>query len=246
MRSFIILFFLQQNFRKIYPFAATYTFRYLHSLRFTAIQSIATNDVGRDQDTELLVVVDGQVQGPFYRATCKHEAFFNRNLTGFVKERIDGTTEILVQGKKSKLESFVRWCRKGPGLNQIAKVQEVTWRNVSIPFLGFEAYPSSMTKSFNNLQELSIIVTGQVHGPYYRTICKNEVNFHRKLGGCLKERENGESEIIVQGERSKLESFLRWCKKGRGLSQQVSVKEYSFRNISVPLIGFEVYTIPEI
>jgi len=65
----------------------------------------------------------------------------------------------------------------------------------------------------NNVKQVVIAVEGQVQGPYYRTICKNEVVFNRKLSGYLKEKENNITEIVVQGTQPKLESFIRWCKR---------------------------------
>jgi acylphosphatase len=82
-----------------------------------------------------------------------------------------------------------------------------------------------------NLIEATIIVSGMVQGPYYRTIVKNEANFQRKLVGALSENKDGTTSIIVQGNKNKIESFVRWIKKGPGLSQIVNVNSVEFKNI---------------
>lgn len=56
----------------------------------------------------------------------------------------------------------------------------------------------------------------QATGGYFRAHARNEAHFNRKLCGALKELDQGETEIIVEGKTSAIRSFLRWCRKGPG------------------------------
>ena len=67
------------------------------------------------------LLVKGNVQGVFYRATAKKVAE-NLQLTGWIKNTKDGNVEAIVTGEEEKLEEFLNWCKKGP---QKATVVEV-------------------------------------------------------------------------------------------------------------------------
>ena len=67
------------------------------------------------------LLVKGNVQGVFYRATAKKVAE-NLKLTGWIKNTKDGNVEAIVTGEEEKLEEFSNWCNKGP---QKATVVEV-------------------------------------------------------------------------------------------------------------------------
>lgn len=59
------------------------------------------------------VIVSGIVQGVFFRANTKSEAD-RLGVSGWVRNRVDGTVEITAEGKKEIIERFIQWCRKGP------------------------------------------------------------------------------------------------------------------------------------
>ena len=67
---------------------------------------------------EARILVSGSsVQGGYYRAIVKNEACMMRKLRGSLHELADGNrTELVVQGSKERVESFVRWVQKGPPL----------------------------------------------------------------------------------------------------------------------------------
>lgn len=104
-------------------------------LFFSSKSEIATDNKGtntktNDQLIECKVIVSGQVQGPFYRTILKNEAKFNRKVNGYLNENIDGTSCVILQGKKSKIESFVRWMKKGPGLGQAVNIVSVVTTDI--------------------------------------------------------------------------------------------------------------------
>ena len=59
------------------------------------------------------IVAYGQVQGVYFRDGAQQEAL-RRGLTGWVRNRDDGTVEIEVQGEKDDVDDFGRWAEEGP------------------------------------------------------------------------------------------------------------------------------------
>ena len=62
---------------------------------------------------------------------------------------------------------------------------------------------SDSINSASSLVEATIIVSGMVQGPYYRTTVRNEANFQRKIVGMLFENDDGTTSITVQGNKKK-------------------------------------------
>jgi acylphosphatase len=67
------------------------------------------------------VVVHGRVQGVGYRDAAV-QAAFESSVAGWVRNRADGTVEILVQGSLEAVERFLQWCRRGPPLARVTDV----------------------------------------------------------------------------------------------------------------------------
>jgi len=67
------------------------------------------------------VIIKGRVQGVFFRAetqkTAKH-----LNLTGYVKNRSDGSVEALFQGNEDAAKKMIEWCRTGPPASRVDHV----------------------------------------------------------------------------------------------------------------------------
>lgn len=68
------------------------------------------------------VVVSGDVQGVFFRATCRDEAR-RRGLAGAVRNRPDGRVEAHFEGDPAAVDEMVEWCRHGPPLARVATVE---------------------------------------------------------------------------------------------------------------------------
>jgi acylphosphatase len=65
--------------------------------------------------------VRGRVQGVGYRAALQDEAQ-KLGLTGWVRNRSDGSVEALVQGSPESLDAIVAWARRGPRGAHVADV----------------------------------------------------------------------------------------------------------------------------
>ena len=64
----------------------------------------------------------GRVQGVYYRGWCVETAQRLR-LTGWVRNRKDGSVEAVVTGSSSSVESFVSECYKGPPAAKVETIQ---------------------------------------------------------------------------------------------------------------------------
>ena len=70
----------------------------------------------------LNIKVYGLVQGIFFRVTAKKEA--NKlGITGFAQNKPYGSVYIEAEGEKEKLDKFVSWCKIGPSLAKVKKVE---------------------------------------------------------------------------------------------------------------------------
>jgi acylphosphatase len=67
------------------------------------------------------VVVSGQVQGVFFRDTCRREAV-RRDVAGWVRNRGDGTVEAVFEGQPEAVDAMVAWARTGPPDAVVARV----------------------------------------------------------------------------------------------------------------------------
>ncbi len=59
------------------------------------------------------VVVEGRVQGVFFRARTRETAL-GLGLCGWVRNRQDGSVEAVFEGEEEALAKVVAWCRRGP------------------------------------------------------------------------------------------------------------------------------------
>jgi len=67
------------------------------------------------------VVVTGQVQGVFYRDSCRREARA-RGVAGWVCNRPDGGVEAVFEGPAGAVKELVAWTRVGPPHASVADV----------------------------------------------------------------------------------------------------------------------------
>jgi acylphosphatase len=59
------------------------------------------------------VVVDGRVQGVWYRQSCQHEAEA-QGVNGWVRNNDDGTVEAVLEGEPTAVSYVLEWMRHGP------------------------------------------------------------------------------------------------------------------------------------
>jgi len=71
--------------------------------------------------------VRGRVQGVFFRASAQREAR-RLGLTGWVKNRPDGSVEVLAEGEEEEIKELIGWANRGPGAARVDRVV-VRWRS---------------------------------------------------------------------------------------------------------------------
>ena len=69
------------------------------------------------------LVITGRVQGVAFRQATVDEARRIGSLSGWVRNRPDGSVEVLAEGEHTALEALLAFCRRGPRLARVEGVQ---------------------------------------------------------------------------------------------------------------------------
>ena len=84
------------------------------------------------------VVFHGRVQGVYFRAHCRQRAY-ELGLTGWVRNRPDGTVEALFEGEREVVAEAIAWNRTSQPRARVSDV-EVTWSEATGEFQTFEVW----------------------------------------------------------------------------------------------------------
>lgn len=76
---------------------------------------------------QLQLFVRGRVQGVYFRASTQREAR-RLGLTGWVRNRADGSLEIVVEGEEVQIRELHGWAQKGPSAARVERV-DTRWRS---------------------------------------------------------------------------------------------------------------------
>ena len=94
-------------------------------------------------DVTLHLSIAGRVQGVGYRESLRAEAL-RFGVTGWVRNRRDGSVDAVLQGPRVAVDEVVAWARRGP---PAARVTQLDVRPASgefdRPYAGFERLPSA-------------------------------------------------------------------------------------------------------
>jgi acylphosphatase len=82
------------------------------------------------------VLIKGRVQGVYFRynTLTKAEEY---HLTGWVRNRSDGSVEMVCEGMEDDINKMVRWCNQGPERAYVREV-ETDWKEYTGEFNVFE------------------------------------------------------------------------------------------------------------
>ena len=69
----------------------------------------------------VMIVVEGKVQGVGFRYSALKKAN-ELGLTGFVRNKSDGTVYLEIEGEPEFIERFTEWCTRGPAWAMVNKV----------------------------------------------------------------------------------------------------------------------------
>ena len=82
------------------------------------------------------IVISGMVQGVGFRYFVQHHAR-QLGLTGWVRNLPDGKVEIMAEGNRDFVESFIVYVRRGPHSAVVSNV-EVRWKEPGDEFEDFD------------------------------------------------------------------------------------------------------------
>ena len=83
--------------------------------------------------------IAGRVQGVGFRLYMQREAR-SRGVTGWVRNRVDGTVEAVVQGTPEAVDAMIAWANRGP---PSAAVSEVKVTESSGDYADFATLPTA-------------------------------------------------------------------------------------------------------
>jgi acylphosphatase len=88
--------------------------------------------------------ITGRVQGVGFREALREEAA-RLGLTGWVRNRADGSVEALAQGSQEALAALLAWAHRGPPAARVERVSQVPPepRYCAVNYDRFERWPSA-------------------------------------------------------------------------------------------------------
>jgi acylphosphatase len=81
-------------------------------------------------------IIHGRVQGVGYRFFAERYAM-ELGITGYAKNLDNGDVEVVAQGDKSSLDTYLAKLHEGPRLSKVTKI-EVEWQPVSEHYPNFD------------------------------------------------------------------------------------------------------------
>ncbi|HIJ82767.1 MAG: acylphosphatase [Magnetococcales bacterium] len=68
------------------------------------------------------LIIHGRVQGVWYRASTQKQAA-HLGVSGWVKNRPDGTVEVQVTGRPENVAALIDWCHQGPPGAHVERIE---------------------------------------------------------------------------------------------------------------------------
>jgi acylphosphatase len=81
------------------------------------------------------VIISGRVQGVFFRMETLEEAR-KTGVSGWVKNKHDGSVEAVFEGEKALVDNVIQWCRKGPPASRVDNIK-LEWKPYTGELSGF-------------------------------------------------------------------------------------------------------------
>ena len=89
------------------------------------------------------ITISGRVQGVGYREALRSQAEAS-GVTGWVRNRRDGTVEAVLQGDEEAVTALVGWARRGPPAAAVSELlEQPASGDFDRPYKGFERLPTA-------------------------------------------------------------------------------------------------------
>ena len=85
---------------------------------------------------DLSMMIFGRVQGVYFRKSTQEQAK-DLHITGWVRNRKEGTVEVLAQGHEEALISLLKWCKNGSRFAKVERI-DINWIEKDDSFSSFE------------------------------------------------------------------------------------------------------------
>ena len=69
------------------------------------------------------LIIEGRVQGVWFRDSTRSEALA-LGVSGWVKNRRDGSVEAIAEGPEEQVKKLVSWCHQGPPRSKVLRVNK--------------------------------------------------------------------------------------------------------------------------
>ncbi len=69
------------------------------------------------------LIIKGRVQGVWFRDSTRRKAR-SLGVAGWVRNRSDGSVEVLAEGPEGPVKALVSWCHNGPPYSEVSQVNE--------------------------------------------------------------------------------------------------------------------------
>lgn len=84
------------------------------------------------------IIINGRVQGVFFRQKTKEEAD-KLGLLGWVRNEEDETVKIVVEGEEDKIKELIKWAKEGPRFARVNEIK-VNWQEARGEFSQFNIF----------------------------------------------------------------------------------------------------------
>jgi acylphosphatase len=88
------------------------------------------------ENIRVRLIIEGRVQGVWFRESTRKEAA-RLGVYGWVRNRPDGSVEVLAEGPEDKVRKLAAWCHHGPTSARVTRVHE-TEEGFQGEFVGFD------------------------------------------------------------------------------------------------------------
>jgi len=94
-----------------------------------------------DELQQLHVLIEGRVQGVGFRYFVYDQALA-LGITGWVRNRMDGSVEVLAESRRSKLDQFLSVLQRGSRSSMVLSIHP-TWKPATREYTDFRILPTN-------------------------------------------------------------------------------------------------------